>query len=134
MEENNTITFKRKNIWKYSILLILIIAAVLFLMRYKSSNDRYYNNSTDDNTQKITLSYKNYNYYPNIIRAKVGIPVVLTLDKSISGCYREFVIPDLGVDETSSSPSDTIQFTPQNKGTFKFRCGMGMGTGVLIVE
>ena len=90
--------------------------------------------TNNGNMQKITLSMKNGNYYPNTIRAKMGIPVSLTLDKSISGCYREFVVPDLGIDEVSSSPSDKIQFTPKEKGTFKFRCGMGMGTGTLIVE
>lgn len=84
--------------------------------------------------QEITLSYKNYNYYPNTITVKQGIPVKITLDSSIGGCYRTLVIPDLGVSKNSASPSDTVEFTPNKAGTFRFRCGMGMGTGTLIVE
>ncbi len=134
MDEENTITIKRSNIFKYAALLLIVVIAIVFFIKAKSSNGSSDDNPVDGEFQSITLGYKNYNYYPNTIRAKVGVPVSLTLDKSISGCYREFVIPDLGVDEVSSSPSDKIQFTPDKKGTFKFRCGMGMGNGILIVE
>lgn len=84
--------------------------------------------------QEITLSMKNYNYYPNTITVKAGQPVSITLDNSVGGCYRSFVIRDLGVSKYTKSPSDTIDFTPTKKGTFRFACSMGMGTGTIIVE
>src|SRR3989339_690282 len=83
--------------------------------------------------QKITLSMKG-NYYPNTINVKSGIPVEITLDSSVRGCYRSFSIPKLDVSKYSSSPTDTIKFTPNEKGTFRFQCSMGMGTGTIIVE
>ncbi len=84
--------------------------------------------------QKITLSFKNYNYYPNTITVKQGIPVEITLDNSIRGCYRSFNIKSLGVSKYSSNPSDTITFTPGITGNFEFACGMRMGTGTIVVE
>ena len=85
------------------------------------------------NVQKINIGFKS-NYYPNTITVKEGVPVEITLDKSVGGCYRAFSIPGLGVSKYSSSPTDTINFTPNKKGTFKFQCSMGMGTGTIIVE
>lgn len=84
--------------------------------------------------QKITLSLKNFNYYPNTIRVKERVPVEIELDESIGGCYRSFMIKDLGVKEYSSNPSQTITFVPNKKGTFEFACGMRMGRGTIIVE
>ena len=84
--------------------------------------------------QKVTLGIKNYNYYPNTIDVEAGKPVEITLDKSVGGCYRSFVIPDLGVNELSSNPNEKIIFTPTKAGSYTFRCGMGMGYGNLIVK
>jgi len=89
--------------------------------------------SSNDSIQKITLSMKG-NYYPNTITVKEGIPVEITLDSTVNGCYRSFNIPELGISKYSSSPTDTIKFTPNKKGTFGFRCSMGMGTGTIIVN
>ena len=84
--------------------------------------------------QKVTLSLKDYNYYPNTIKVKAGQPVSITLDKSISGCFRSFTIKELGVFKNSKTPEDTIDFLPEKKGTYRFACSMGMGFGTLIVE
>jgi len=91
-------------------------------------------NQQNAETQRITLSMKNYNYYPNTIKVKAGQPVSITLDESVSGCYRSFTIRDLNVAKYSRTPSDTIDFVPAKKGTFRFSCSMGMGTGTIIVE
>lgn len=91
------------------------------------------NSSTNNKIQKITLSMKG-NYYPNTITVKSGVLVEISLDRSVSGCYRSFSIPDLGVRKLSSNPNDTIKFTPNQKGNFRFQCSMGMGTGTIIVE
>ena len=84
--------------------------------------------------QEITLGVKNLNYYPNTITVKQGVPVEITLDSSVRGCYRSFNIKSLGVSKSSSGPSDTIKFTPDQKGSFEFACGMRMGYGTIIVE
>ncbi|MFA5797072.1 MAG: cupredoxin domain-containing protein [Candidatus Woesearchaeota archaeon] len=89
---------------------------------------------TPGDMQKIILSMKNYNYYPQTITVKQGIPVRLTLDSTVAGCYRSFQIPALGVNSYSKNPAETVDFTPTTKGTFKFQCSMGMGYGTIIVE
>lgn len=91
-------------------------------------------NSGDSNVQRIALSIKDYNYYPNTIKVKAGIPVSISLDSTVSGCYRSFTIRELGIAKTLRTPQDQLVFTPKTPGTYRFACSMGMGTGTLIVE
>ncbi|MBS3092490.1 cupredoxin domain-containing protein [Candidatus Pacearchaeota archaeon] len=118
---------------------ILIISGAWFVFGNKNTDNG--NNPANGNVvindidaQKITLSTKNYNYYPNTITVKEGKPVEITLDKSVTGCLRSFNIKDLGVSKTARTPEDKIIFTPTKKGTFTFACSMGMGYGKIIVE
>ncbi|MBM3230078.1 hypothetical protein FJZ22_00255 [Candidatus Pacearchaeota archaeon] len=85
-------------------------------------------------TQNLTLSLQQGNYYPETISVQVGVPVALTLDASVKGCFRSFSIPALQIIGYSRSPAEPIVFTPTKKGTYEFRCTMGMGTGTLIVK
>jgi plastocyanin domain-containing protein len=153
--KHNSPINEKKGLSKKSIMIIAIIAisligAFLFFNSYgkninanlinqdnqESQTNQESKNPSDSNqeVQKITLSMKNYNYYPNTINVKSGIPVELTLDNTIKGCYRSFNIQGLGVNKRSLNPQDTIKFTPNKKGNFGFACGMGMGTGTIIVE
>jgi plastocyanin domain-containing protein len=136
----------KKTILIISIFAIFIIAfAGIFLLMVSPSKNNIPNNKTNlidelnnqvnlPSIQKITLSFKDYNYYPNTIKVLNGIPVEIALDESIKGCFRTLVIKDFGVRMTSSNINQKIVFTPDKKGTFIFACGMHMGTGTLIVE
>ena len=84
--------------------------------------------------QNIVIGFKNYNYYPNQIRVKAGQKISITLDDSVTGCYRAFTIRSLGISEYLISSTDTLELTIKKPGTYKFSCSMGMGTGTLIVE
>ena len=84
--------------------------------------------------QKIVISEKNYNYYPQTIKAKVNQPVSISLDSSVKGCLRSFTIKEFGVAKYLATPQDTLVFTPTKTGTFTFACSMGMGYGKIIVE
>lgn len=112
---------------------ILVLGGVAFFVIQENSN-----NSKlivqDSSAQEITLSMKNYNYYPNTIKVEAGKLVTITLDNSVKGCYRSFTINDLGVRKYSASPEEKITFTPNKKGTFRFACSMGMGYGTIIVK
>ena len=77
---------------------------------------------------------KNYNYYPQTVKVKANQPVRIYLDKSVAGCYRSFTIRDFGVVKYLETEKDYVEFTPNKKGSFRFACSMGMGTGTLIVE
>jgi plastocyanin domain-containing protein len=88
----------------------------------------------DGNVQEIVLSMQNFNYYPNTVTVKAGLPVRIYLDKSVYGCYRSFNIRALGISKQLPTPKDYVEFTPEEKGTYVFMCSMGMGSGKLIVE
>ena len=124
----------KAGISKKTIFLIIIILAIIIIGYFFISGSFTGNTTSSGDIQKITISMKNYNYYPNTITVEAGKPVEITLDSSVGGCYRSFNIAALGVSYTSASPSDTIKFTPTQKGTFEFACSMHMGKGTIIVN
>lgn len=113
---------------------VLILIGGFVLTNSKSSSGTGINTGNNQNIQKVVIGMKNYNYYPNTIKVKSGIPVEITLDESVYGCFRSFTIRDFGVSAYSKTPNEKITFTPNKKGTFRFSCSMGMGTGTIIVE
>ena len=126
-----------KNTTIILIIILLIVGVGAFVFTGQSQNEEYSKTDSviiDGDIQKITLSFKNYNYHPNTIKVKEGIPVEITLDQSVFGCYRAFVIREFGVNTYSRTPEEKITFTPNKKGKFQFACSMGMGYGTLIVE
>lgn len=92
------------------------------------------NGNNKGDVQKIVISYRDYNYYPQTITIKAGQKVSISLDNSVAGCFRYLTIRDLGLAKNLASPRDTLEFTPTQKGTYRFACGMGMAYGTLIVE
>ncbi len=123
-----------KKMWVTIAIIAIIVILGYFLLSGKSTSGNTINEPAGNGEiQKITLGFKG-NYYPNTIKVKQGVPVEITLDNSVRGCFRTLVIKDLGVKKTSSAPSDIIAFTPDKKGTFIYACGMHMGTGTIIVE
>jgi len=127
---------KIKKTTLYSVLtIVLIIGAGYFLLGKESLNQNEIpNDFGGGDFQKVVLGVKNLNYYPNTITVQYGKPVRIYLDSSVSGCLRSFTIRDFGVAKYLKTPSDYVEFTPNKKGTFRFACSMGMGTGTLIVE
>ena len=116
------------------ILFILVVGIGIFLFSKSGDNSTGNLIKQTDDVQEIVLSMKNGNYYPNTITVESGKPVRMTLDDSVRGCYRGFTINDLNVRKYSKSPDDYVEFTPTQKGTYKFACSMGMGTGTLVVK
>lgn len=120
-----------RNYW-IIIVAVLIILGIFFIPKL-SGNVTKTEQSSNDIT-KITLGLKDYNYYPNVIHVKKGVPVEITLDNSIQGCLRTFTIKELGVYKSSANPDDKITFTPNKAGKFEFACSMHMGYGTIIVD
>ena len=123
----------------------IIVIAVIILAGYLiSSSDTLSSVNTNTITgnvinnngmiQKVVLSEKDLNYYPQEIRVKANQPVSLSLDNKVKGCLRSFTIRDLGISKYLKAVTDTLEFTPTKTGTFAFSCSMGMGFGKLIVE
>lgn len=89
----------------------------------------------EGDVQTVTLSWGRYNYYPQTIIAKEGIPLRITGDMNrLQGCFRSFMIPGFNVRKLFTYQDNVLEFTPDKKGTFAFACTMNMGTGKLIVE
>ena len=124
---------KKTNLY-FTLLLILIVGTGFVFLR--GGNSELGDNVAVGNgeVQKIILSEKNLNYYPDMIKVKVGQPVSISLDSSVQGCLRSFTIRDLGVAKYVKTPQETIDFTPNKKGTFTFSCSMNMGYGKIVVE
>lgn len=119
------------------ILIVIIIAIVGAFIGIHSSTTSSSNNSAQNlptQTQNVVISMKDYNYFPREIHVKANQRVSVSLDSSVTGCLRSFTIPDMGVRKVLPTPKDTVEFTPTQKGTYKFACSMGMGYGTLYVE
>lgn len=122
-------------LWITVVGIVLVLAgAIVFINGGSSSVTGNAIANSGGEAQKITLSERDLNYYPQTITVKAGQPVELSLDSSVKGCLRSFTIRDLGVQKYAKTTSDIISFTPTKKGTFTFACSMGMGYGTIIVE
>jgi len=114
---------------------ILIMAIGYFVLNQDNQvNGNVVEQINEGEIQKVVIGMKNYNYYPNTITVEVGKPVSISLDKSVSGCFRDFTIKELGIRKYLRKEDDTIEFVPSKPGTYRFACSMGMGTGTLIVK
>ena len=116
------------------IIAIMVVIAGIFISSSSGTPSLTGKSIQGNDAQKITIGLKNRNYYPNTIKVKANQPVEITLDSTVGGCLRGFTINALGVSKYSADQNDKITFTPTQKGTFKFACTMGMGTGTIIVE
>lgn len=91
--------------------------------------------SESGDVQIINLGFKGFNYDPEIIRVKYNVPVRIVVDtNTVRGCMTNINIPAFGISKTVTKNNNIIEFIPTKKGTFKFSCPMGMGTGNIIVE
>lgn len=93
--------------------------------------------TTDNGIQKITIGYsgRTYNYSPDIIRLKRGVPTEVTLNlDQLQGCTRSFISRGLGINTIVEPGNNVIRFTPDTVGRIAFNCSMGMVRGTFIVE
>lgn len=125
--------YTKKQIISFFVLSLIAIAIIWYGFAGASPIERA-EKEIGGEIQKVTLSFKDYNYYPNTIIVKAGKPVEITLDNSIKGCFRSFNIKQLGISQYSSSPDNKIRFTPMKAGNYEFACSMRMGYGTLVVE
>ena len=124
----------RKTTFYFILAISIIIIGGFYMLKGNSSTANLPSETEGGEFQKVIIGMKNLNYYPNTITVQSGKPVRIYLDNSVSGCFRSFTIRDFGVAKYLKSSNDYVEFTPNKKGTFRFACSMGMGTGTLIVE
>jgi len=83
---------------------------------------------TAQSEQVIKITAKRYEYNPNKITLKKGVPV--TLEFTSLDRLHGFNCPDLGIrGDILPGKSLKIQFTPNKTGTFPFHCDIFCGEG-----
>jgi len=97
------------------------------------------NNNGDNgkNIQIIKMEASSRGYSPDSFTIKAGALVRWEItDTGTSGCTNAVISPNLFKDVIQLTPGETAvkKFTPQNIGSYKFSCWMGMISGTIIVE
>ena len=124
---------KKSTLWTIGVIILIVLTGYFVLSKGNSDSGNIVNPG-DGASQNIVIGMKNGNYYPNTIKVEVGKSARISLDKSVVGCFRSFTIRDFGISKYLVGLDDYVEFTPTKKGTFRFACSMGMGTGTIIVE
>ena len=81
--------------------------------------------------QEVAITVLPRGYLASASTLKAGTPVKLDLTtNNIIGCTRAFNIPVLKISKVlPQTGTETIEFTPTNKGRLVYTCSMGMYTG-----
>lgn len=85
--------------------------------------------------QTVDISVFPTSYTPNNIQVNAGVPVRMNLTATGGlGCTSFFRIPSLGISKKlNQGATETVEFTPMNRGRLVFTCSMGMYSGVIDV-
>jgi len=75
-------------------------------------------------------------YTPDTVVVRAGEPVRLQFYRDeTADCSERVVFEDFGIDTALPAFQTTpVEFTPEQAGEFRFRCGMSMLKGLLVVE
>lgn len=97
-------------------------------------------NNTDSNVklvngvQEVYMNQESGGYRPNRFTVKQGIPVKWIINsKDIYTCAASIVSPQLNIRKGLQRGENIIEFTPDQVGTIRFSCSMGMFAGSFTV-
>lgn len=83
--------------------------------------------------QKLSVGLGQYGYDPEVLTAKAGIPIKLTVAEG-QGCAAGFLMPSLNVNADNTSGPAVIDLPALDAGSYQFTCGMEMVAGTLEVR
>jgi sulfite exporter TauE/SafE len=85
--------------------------------------------------QEVEIAVQSTGYSASASTLKVGVPVKLELvTNRTNGCARAFTIPSLKISKIlPETGTESIEFTPTQKGTLVYTCSMGMYSGYFEV-
>jgi sulfite exporter TauE/SafE/copper chaperone CopZ len=76
----------------------------------------------------------NLKYAPDILYVRAGVPVRWEIyGASRMGCASSLVLREFGVSAFLKPGFNTVKFTPNRPGTYRFTCSMGMTQGTIVV-
>jgi plastocyanin domain-containing protein len=89
----------------------------------------------DGGVQEVRITVKG-GYTPDTIVVQAGTPVRLQFYRDeTADCSERVVFEEFGIDSALPAFQTTaVEFTPPEAGEFRFRCGMNMLKGLLVVE
>lgn len=89
---------------------------------------------TDDKYQVIRMDVNAYGWEPNSFVLKKGVPVRWEIDaKELNGCNNEIIVSAYDLDIVLKKGLQVVEFTPEEEGTIRWSCWMGMIPGQFIV-
>jgi len=84
--------------------------------------------------QEVNMEVNRYGWEPNSFVLKKGIPVKWNIDvKELTGCNNEIYVKDYGLDIKLKKGLNVVEFTPEEVGTVRWSCWMGMIPGSFII-
>lgn len=84
--------------------------------------------------QIVNMEVTRYGWTPDTFALKKGVPVKWNIDvKELTGCNNEIIVRDYGIDVKLKKGMNVVEFTPDEVGTVRWSCWMGMIPGAFIV-
>jgi sulfite exporter TauE/SafE/plastocyanin len=118
----------------------LTFAKITQPITYFFSDERFsgngvYQSGTVDGVQQVLINVEPNGYSPDLVKVEVGVPVELTLrTENTYSCASSFILKEFNIKmQLGPNDSQTVTFTPMQKGKYLFTCSMGMYTGFLEV-
>jgi sulfite exporter TauE/SafE/copper chaperone CopZ len=88
----------------------------------------------DGDVQVIKMEVYASGWTPDTFSLKKGVPVRWEIDvKELTGCNNEIIVRDYGLDFKLKRGMNIVEFTPDEVGTIRWSCLMGMIPGTFIV-
>ncbi|MFP3042817.1 sulfite exporter TauE/SafE family protein [Treponema primitia] len=90
----------------------------------------------EDGVQLVNTTLLPGQYQPIVVMA--GIPVRWTIEAppgSINGCNNRMIIREYGIEHKFTAGTNTVEFTPEKTGVFRYSCWMGMiRSNITVIE
>jgi plastocyanin domain-containing protein len=92
------------------------------------------NNSSAEQIQTIGMTVDAAGWSPDSFVLKKGMKVRWIIDvKELTGCNKEIIVRDYGLDIKLHEGENIVEFTPTQEGTVRWSCWMGMIPGTFQI-
>ena len=88
----------------------------------------------NNGVQEIYMTVDRDGWSPDTFVLKKGVPAVWKINvEQLTGCNNEIIVRDYGLDIVLKEGLNEVEFTPDETGTIRWSCWMGMIPGSFIV-
>lgn len=88
----------------------------------------------EGNVQVITTKFTDGKYVPIVVKKGVPVKWIINVTESdLNGCNNPVTIPKYNIKKVLVPGDNIINFTPQDEGTIKYTCWMGMVSSTITV-